>query len=446
MLIEPPKKSNKSFLIVLFLIAAGTASFFLFIGDISLFSSGPASFTVQNFWGKAQISSGGKAWTTPERAKQLQLGDRIQTGPDAGIDLKFKGTKIRIKENSEVRIQAPKNGTDRVQLKKGLLLVSSNTPLQISIPRRFENAEFLSRLIVRASRGIFSVGFDRDKGSPWVQVLTGKVHAGTGMGKMVVVTELQKAQAQSTTQLQVGTLSQSEWKGMSEAYELISKSAKDEAQQMDLSKKAGNLFDSVFDHGTFYDPKSGFCERDFMQDPATGQTFLEVRYDVFPREALVGVYLKTRNFDAQKYQALKFDMRRVPEAGYPDKFLLELKYKGQVIRRYAAKMVRQDWTTADFPMHFNKQVMVDEITITFANDTVGPLKKGSLHLKDFTVEVKPAEPVEEAAEPAAPAPAAQPAAKAAEPEAAPVKTPPTSTEGSLEFYSVEKKPASPPAR
>ena len=173
---------------------------------------------------------------------------------------------------------------------------------------------------------------------------------------------------------------------MSEAYELIAKSQGEEVRQLDLSKLAGNLFVSVFDHGTFYDPKSGFCERDFLKDPSTGEIFMETRYDVFPREAIVGVYMKTRNFDISKFKILKFEMKRVPDAGYPDRFLLEIKYQGQTLRKLLAKMVRQEWTPVEFPLTFNQETPVDEITITFTHDQVGALKKGAVHLRRFTVE------------------------------------------------------------
>ena len=397
MLIEPPKKSNKSFIVILVLLALGAGAFFIFMGDSS---SGPSSFIIQNFWGKTQIYSTSKTWQTPERSKQLQIGDRLQTGTDGGLDIKFKGTRIRVKENSEIRIQAPKNERDRIQLKKGILLVSANTPLQISVPGLFENVEMFSRLMISASRGIFAVGAEPGKKLAWVRVLTGKVDAMPGWGQPSVIKELQKAESTSSKALKTENLSQTEWKGMSEAYELISKSPTDEARQLDMSKKAGNLFEMVFDHGTFYDPKSGFCERDFIQDPATGEVYLEARYDVFPRQALVGIYMKTRNFDIFKFHTLKFDMRRVPETGYPEKFLLEVKYKGQIVRKYLAKMVRTEWTTVEFPLNFQKKTPVDELTLTFANDTVGALKKGAVHLKNLRIDPKPVVP--EAAAPAAP--------------------------------------------
>ena len=401
MLIEPPKKSNKGLLVVLFLLAAAVAVYFVFVGDFSNFSNSPSSLTVQNFWGKTVLySASNKAGGTPERAKQLQINDCVQTGPDGGLDLKFKGTRVRVKENSEIRIQAPKEA-ERIQLKKGMLLVSSNTPLQISVPSWFENAEFLSRLIVYSSRGIFSVGFNPGKGPAWVRVLTGKVNARSGFGQPTLIKELQKGEsAFPTASFKAASLSQTEWKNMSEAYELISKNAAEEAKQLDLSKKAGNLFESVFDHGTFYDPKSGFCERDFFQDTASGEVYLEARYDVFPREAIVGVYMKTRNFDASKFKTIKFDVRRVPDAGYPERFLLEMKYKGQVARKYLAKMVRQDWSTVEFPLTFRVPTPIDEMTLTFTNDQVGALKKGAVHLRRFMVEAQPAPP------PPPPAPAA----------------------------------------
>lgn len=99
-------------------------------------------------------------------------------------------------------------------------------------------------------------------------------------------------------------------------------------------------------------------------------------------------------------------MRRVPETGYPEKFLFEVKFKGQIIRKYLAKMVRDEWTTVEFPLNFNKETPVDEITVTFANDQVGSLKKGAIHLKNFILDLKPEAP------PAEETPAAPPVAEA----------------------------------
>ena len=112
---------------------------------------------------------------------------------------------------------------------------------------------------------------------------------------------------------------------MRETYEMNMKTAAQEARDLDLSKRAGNFFENVFDHGTFYTENVGYTVRDFFEDKASGDVYLEAEYDVFPANSFVGLYVLTRDLDAQNYGGLRFDVRQKPEEGYPDRFYLEIK-------------------------------------------------------------------------------------------------------------------------
>jgi hypothetical protein len=183
------------------------------------------------------------------------------------------------------------------------------------------------------------------------------------------------------------------WMGLGELYEMIQKSAAAEAMQMDLSKEAGGLFSFVFDHGTFYTPKIGYCGRDFYRDDRE-KIRLRLEYDVFPKGSYVGMYIKTRDLDLSKYDKLEFLMRRLPDEGYPLSVRIEIKNKSGIMRAYAAKRPGQDWTRVTLPLNLRGPALVTEIALVFLHDRVGEDKRGVIELKDFElmVQPKPAEP------------------------------------------------------
>ena len=90
--------------------------------------------------------------------------------------------------------------------------------------------------------------------------------------------------------------------------------------------------ENIFDHGTFYNERNGFAEREFFKDPESGEVFLEARYDVFPTTSWVGLYFKIRGVDLSQFDTLRFNARRPSEGGYPNRFLIELKNKNQIVR------------------------------------------------------------------------------------------------------------------
>ena len=156
-----------------------------------------------------------------------------------------------------------------------------------------------------------------------------------------------------------------------------------EAEQIDLSKSAGSFFNVVFDHGSFYTPKVGYAGREFFKDPDSGQVFLETEYDVFPMGSFSGVYIKTRDFDISKYTGLSFEVRRKAEEGAPESFFIELKSKGNVVRRYAPRTFEKTWKLVEFDFHEKKPLVVNEVVFVFTNARVGEAKKGMLEFRNI---------------------------------------------------------------
>jgi hypothetical protein len=173
------------------------------------------------------------------------------------------------------------------------------------------------------------------------------------------------------------------WALMRESYELLAKTAAMEAEQIDLSKMAGNFFNTVFDHGSFFTPKIGYAGREFFKDPDSGQIFLETEYDVFPTGSFSGVYFKTRGLDISRYAGLSFEVRRKSAEGAPESFFIELKSKGNVVRRYSPKVFGQAWKPVEFDFHARKSLVVNEVVFVFTNARVGEAKKGVLEFRNI---------------------------------------------------------------
>ncbi|MCB9799748.1 MAG: FecR domain-containing protein [Candidatus Omnitrophica bacterium] len=378
---------------VILLLIAGIAYY--------LFSSGkldeavkPASdlapLEVANFIGKPEFySRKEKQWMPLKRGSAFEIGDKIRTDANSEVDLKVSDQiSMRLKGGSEMEREGEglfkKELMYKLHLMQGTVLGSTqkeaeeNKILEISTPT-----------IVAAVRGtIFVVRADSDTKESWVGVLRGHVEVST--------TEAEGAQTVNVGDMQSTTykesakvleepkrISREEWDNMKEAYELIEKSMDDEAEQLDLAKEAGGLFDYVIDHGTFFTPKVGYAWRKFVKNPASGKVTLEVEYDVFPRGSFVGMYIKARDLDAQKFDSLQFQVARVPETGFPDGFRIEIKSKRGVIRTFAPKVFKSEWQTMRFPFRINDPTLITEITFVFSHDQAGEFTRGALQFQDI---------------------------------------------------------------
>ena len=374
-------------LLVLFLVLAGLAAlpFFLFRAQAQV----PLpSYEIQNFIGKVEIySNKQRAWVPANRGTKVGARDKVRTGPGGEIDLRVPDQiRIRIKENSEAEVKAPRlferTLRYRLHLLRGNLLGSTEKDF------KGQKLEISTPVLVAAVRGTsFQVSASPEKDESAVLVLQGTVNVRSlRTRKVVVVRALEKTEVKgSAPPSQPTRVTRDEWNRMKEAYELIQKSAAFEAHQMDLSREAGSLFQYVFDHGTFYTPNFGFSNREFIKDETTGQVHLEVEYDVFPAGSFVGMYTKVRDLDIAKFKGFRFEVRGDPEEGYPESFKIEFKSKNALVRSFVPRDYREKWQTFEYPLRFNRSTPLAEITFVFANEKVGAHKKGKLLIRNVTL-------------------------------------------------------------
>jgi len=427
MRIEKPESSNlpkkKHPLILIGIAAAVIGGVYYFSQSAQVarlpFLQAPADSNrppveIANFTGKPEYYSGEtRRWSELQRGAIFNVGDRIRTGKDVKVDLKIEDQAIlRLKEFSELQRPAHPFWVKQpvyyqLQLVRGLILASTGKKadhekwLEISTPQ-----------VVASVRGtVFVVQSNPETKKSWVGVLRGKleVRSKDAKGKTVVVQDMHKTDLEGKGPLtDAARISKDEWDDMKEAYELVQKSAAEEAEQLDLSLQAGGLFKNVFDHGTFFTPKVGYCWRNFEKNE-NGKVTLSVEYDVFPRGSFVGMYMKVRDMKIQDYEALQFKVSQVAEEGYPEAFRIEIKSKGQTLRAFTPKLFRREWQTMRFPLRATKDQPVSEITFVFSNDKAGEFTHGTLRFSDVEL-IPAARPQEEAKKPqepkAKPAPAA----------------------------------------
>lgn len=377
--------------------------------------------------GKVEIYARSKrTWIEGQRGYSLNLGDKIRTGPKSEADLRVPDQiRLRLKENSEAEVKKPglfeKTQAPRYQLhlRRGSLIGMTEKGFE------GKRLEISTPVLVAAVLGTsFQVVADDETGDSSVRVLRGSVEVQSlRTRKTVTVRSLEKAdvKAGESPTLEPARISREEWNQLKEAYEFVQKSAALEARQLDLSKEAGNLFQYVFDHGTFYTPKFGFTNREFVKDEATGEVHLEIEYDVFPTGSYVGIYFKTRNLDISKFKGLEFEVRGLPEEGYPESMKIEFKSGAGVVRAFVPRDFKEKWAKFQYPLRFNRATDLTEITFVFSNEKVGSAKKGMIHVRNLTLVPIPPE---ELAKRPAPKPKANAAKAAPAPAAAATATQP----------------------
>lgn len=358
----------------------------------------PGPFRIANFAGTVEIYSPARnAWLPAERNGKLGAHDKIRTGPDAEVDLRLgDDVYLRLKENSQLEGKGPRlfdsSLTSRLHLLKGTLIGAAE--------KRFKGTgpiEITTPVLVAAVRGtLFRVEVDEKTGESSVSVLHGQLEVSPRnpgpdylprqlvKTRPVTIGNTEKVFAKpGEIHLVPVRISAADWNRMKEAYELIQRSAVFEARQLDLSQKAGTFFQYVFDHGAFFSQKFGFADREFIKDESTGEVYLDVDYDVFPKGSFVGVYMKTRGFDLSEYHGLSFDVRRAAEGGVPDAFKMEIKSKGDVARAMKFSNFKKDWRTLEFQFSARQAAPITELTFVFTHDMVGEAKKGDLQFRNF---------------------------------------------------------------
>ncbi len=402
-------------------VAAGAVLFWLFLGG-----GGSVPFEIANFAGQPEVFTHNK-WVPVNRGDVLRSGDKIRTGEDTELDLLLRDkVTIRVKANSEVTNKNTAQDA-RLYLARGALLGATTKSF------KGERMEITTPVSVAAVLGtLFLVEHKPEVTTTWVGVLQGHVEVRSSdrfAKESVSVGNLQRTVIGPNKKPEApAKISRDDWLNMKESYELIQREANFEQKQQDLSKKVGNLFEHVFDHGTFYMPKFGFASREFVLDETTGEVTFDLDYDVFPRGSFAGIYIKTRDFDISKFEKLEFMIRRGVDKDYPEAFRIEFKSRGQVLRAFAYRdmnteqQIKKDWRMESYPLSASKTTLVDEITFVFSHDQVGEFKKGGLQLRNLTLTPKKEEP-----KPAAVKPAVKPVQEAV-PAAQETQTQPAQTE------------------
>lgn len=382
----------KPFLVVLVLVA-GVLAWAHFTPKPSL----PLSFEITGFEGNAQIyDAQSRLWRTPKRGEEFRTGQKIRTEANGIVNLQVENEiRLRLKGDSELinKLSAvvEKKEVYRLHLERGILFgmttkefdrkkQANKAVLQITAPS----------LKVDVLGATFRVEAASAKGQvSKAGVMRGSVEASTPSFLFpkpgVRVRGLQEAKVIDGALQAAARVTQEEWGTLKEAYELQEKTAVKEAEQVDLSKKAGKLFEYVFDHGTFYTPKVGYAGREFYKDPDSGEVYLDTEYDVFPMGAFSGVYMKTRNFDVSQFEGLSFEVRKSPDEGTPDGFFVELKSKGNVVRRFAPHGFERTWRTMQFDFNAQKPMLVNEVALVFTNARAGEGKKGVIEMRNFNL-------------------------------------------------------------
>ncbi len=349
----------------------------------------PAPALLTSFYGNVKVI-GKDGEVKLEKNKKLSEGDTIEVGATGEAVIQIEELYVlRLKPNSSLKQEAAEvdpaySGKERVtyrfRLDKGALLGTTRY--------RGENINALKLLIQDKVFDVQDSTFrvQLTDTEPWIGVLRGSIRPdieNTGNSQPIVIRALEKVAISSAPLQAPLKVSEQEWGLLRETYEMNTKTAAEEAMQLDLSKRAGDFFEYVFDHGTFYTEDVGYTVRDFYEDKDSGEVYLEAEYDVFPSNSFVGIYVLTRDLDAQNYGGLKFDVRRKPEEGYPDRFYVELKSKGQIIHRFEITGIKPNWESRQIEFFSPTSTPITEVTLVFLNESIGQSKKGYIQMRNL---------------------------------------------------------------
>lgn len=346
----------------------------------------PAFLT--SFFGDVKIM-GSDGEVKPEKKMRLLEGQTIEVGAAGEVVLEIEELYIlRLKPNTRLGQLPPKidklfsgksRTTYRYKLEKGSLLGTTKF--------RGDKVNMLALEVGEKTFNIQDSTFrvQMTDAMPWIGVLRGSVKSEVEKSgdEPLTIRALEKLVITDAEAPQTVQVSEEEWGLLRETYEMNQKTALQEAAQIDLSKEAGDFFGYVFDHGTFYTENAGYAVRDFYEDRDSGDVYLEAEYDVFPSHSFVGLYVLTRDLNARDYGGIKFDVRRKPEEGYPDRFFIELKSKGDIIKKFEITDIKPEWEGRE--IHFFNPIStpITEVTLVFLNDNIGASKKGYIQMRNI---------------------------------------------------------------
>ncbi len=387
-----PKGPNYFLIALLFLIPV-----LIFSAGVVLFLMGPSSkeiygYKIGRFSGTTEVySRRNHAWSTVSRATQKQIvfqtGDKVKTAKGADVDLGVpKVLDIRLKASSEIEMLRSGEAVQKLRLKlhHGALLGISGEEF------KGHELEIETPALIAAVRGTAFLIRSDPLGASSVTVLEGIVEVRSRYSKEIVMVkplEILIVTPKDKGVLKPKRVNYQEWRTAAEARDLISVSAKEEAEQVDLRKKAGTLFNYAFDEGVFFKPDWGFADREFYKEEETGAILLRIDYDVYPQDSFSGMYFKTRDLDLSKVHHISFDLKAHPGKSIPDQFRIELKDEFSTVRGFSVKSISRDWRHYTFEFNAQKPTPISEIVFVFENSRVGPLNaSGTVYVKDLTIE------------------------------------------------------------
>ena len=391
------KKGNNYFLIaLLFLIP-----FLIFAGALGLFLAGPSfqapyECELGRFSGTAEVySRKTRDWITITRRSHRQIAlyprDKIRTSADGDLDLNVPAAlDLRLKQSSEVEVLPNRRAFNRsrgqelkLKLLRGSILGMPNKSpddqaLSIDTPAFLATIRHTSFLIQVNPKKQSSFG-----------VLEGAAEVRPRNSKEVIqvkTLETLTASKGKTAVSKPRRVNYQEWRMLSEARDLITVSSEQVAEQLDLRKKAGSLFNYVFDEGVFYKPNWGYANREFYQEE-TGEVRLRMDYDVYPQDSYSGMYFKIRDLDLAKIRHLSFSLKADSGKPLPEQFRIEFKDKFSTVRGFAVKPITYDWRFYAFDFNAQRPTPISEMVFVFENSRVGPLStNGTFFVKDLTIE------------------------------------------------------------
>lgn len=346
------------------------------------------SALLTSFYGDVKVV-GPNGERKAEKNRQILKGETIEVGATGEAVLQLQELYVlRLKSNTKLTQLEPKrdeafSGKERVtyrfKLDQGSLLGTTKY--------RGDKTDNLNLLVKDRVFDVQDSTFrvELSDASPWVGVLRGSMKSSVEdipSQKPFMIHALEKEPLTATPVTAPVQVSEQEWGLLRETYEMNMKTAAEEAGQVELSKRAGNFFESVFDHGTFYTENVGYTVRDFYEDKASGMVYLEAEYDVFPSNSFVGLYVLTRELDASNYGGLRFDVRRKPGEGYPDRFYIEIKSKGQIINRFEITDIKPGWEARQIDFFTQTSTPITEVTVVFLNESIGKGKKGFIQMRN----------------------------------------------------------------
>lgn len=394
---KPMDRHDKKLFIVIPMLAIGGLLIIplLPVKPVSSFSTTQSNGEVK------VISPQNEILEKPMRGAEITPGSVIKTGAEGEIDIEIPGqVKLRVKENSEVVIGKTyfyeKQPPLRVVIESGRILATREKDSTLKNLELKTNS--LAARFVNDSQGSAALNVEATDDASKVSVIRGQAEvqkAGFLSSSKILLSPLEKVESkkgQKTAESQ--KISRDEWDKMKEIYELTQKSAAQEAKQLDLAKKAGSFFEYVFDHGSFYTPKFGYCERQFFLQEDGETSYAQIEYDVFPPGSYAGIYVKTRDLDAAKFSAFELEIRKVEGEGFPMNVRVELKSKSGLVRAFALKNPGEGWEKRTFPLLFKKETLLTEVTVVFHNTMVGENKKGMIEFRNINLIPKTVEELE----------------------------------------------------